>query len=256
MPSDTSIGVRYAAFREVSAVNYSLRRLREVYPDAPVYMISDGGSDFSYLESDPKIRFFMGEDTMGYAAAGPSLDGMIANGTFDVELALKIGEPVHFMNRMRDAVAYCNTDYMLLMEPDVIVRGEIKIDPSHHLVGQKPNEIEPKILEYIRARAGNQTVRHFGPVGGLVRSESFMKVFEMVQRDPEMLRDLLKISPRVKCWDYLIVVLFAIAGYPYEESDQIIECIRDQSWKYSKHPVVHQFREFYDADYGGKWKNT
>ena len=255
MNSAPSIGVRYVAFKEVNAVNHSLQLFRRVYPDAPVYLVSDGGSDFSYLESDPNIKFTMGIDTMGYAAAGPSLDKMIADKTFDVELALKIGEPVHFMDRMKDAIEYCKTDYMLLMEPDVIVRSKIKIDSSHHLVGQKPNDIEPEVLNYIRSRGGNESVRHFGPVGGLVRSESFLKVYDLVQSDPQMLRDLLKISPRVKCWDYLIVVLFAIAGFPYEESDQIVECIRNPFWKITSHPVVHQFRDFYNYNYGGKWES-
>lgn len=255
MSSTPTLGVRYVAFKEVGAVNYSLQSFRSVYPNAPVYFVSDGGSDFSYLESDPNIKVTMGIDTMGYAAAGPPLDRMIANKTFDVELALKIGEPVHFMNRMKDAIEFCKTDYMLLMEPDVIVRSKIKINPSHHLVGQKPNDIETEVLRYIKSRGGNESVRHFGPVGGLVNSASFLKVYELVQNDPQMLRDLLKISPRVKCWDYLIAVLFAIAGFSYEESDQIVECIRNPFWKVTSHPVVHQFRDFYNSDYGGKWEN-
>lgn len=250
-----TIGVRYVAFKEVSAVNYSLQLFRQVYPESPVYFVSDGGADFSYLENDPHIKYQFGIDTMGYAAAGPQLDGMIANKTFDVDKALEIGEPLHFLERMKDAIEYCKTDYILLMEPDVLVRGKIEIDHSCHLVGQKPNEIESPVLEYIKLQGGNESVRHFGPVGGLVKSKSFMKVYDHVKRNPRIVRDLLIISPRVKCWDYLIVVLFAIVGFSYEESDQIVECIRNPFWKMTSHPVVHQFRDFYNSNYGGKWES-
>jgi hypothetical protein len=42
-------GVFYTCFTEVKAVEYSLYELFKVYPDMPVYLVSDGGSDYSHL---------------------------------------------------------------------------------------------------------------------------------------------------------------------------------------------------------------
>ena len=43
------IGFFYTCYNENKAVEYSLKRLRRVYPDAPIYLVSEG-EDFSYLE--------------------------------------------------------------------------------------------------------------------------------------------------------------------------------------------------------------
>ena len=45
------IGFFYTCYKEHKAVEYSLKRLRRVYPDAPIYLVSEG-ADFSYLEED------------------------------------------------------------------------------------------------------------------------------------------------------------------------------------------------------------
>ena len=45
---------------------------------------------------------------------------------------------------------------------------------------------------------------------------------------------------------------FALAGEQEVFSDEYTECMRNPNWKTSGHPVVHQYREFYDEkDYYG-----
>ena len=46
-----TIGFFYTVFNETEAVNYSISKLRSIYKTEPIYLISDGGLDFSYLES-------------------------------------------------------------------------------------------------------------------------------------------------------------------------------------------------------------
>ena len=43
-------GVFYTCYTEKRAVDYSLEVLYSIYKDVPVYLVSDGGSDFSDLE--------------------------------------------------------------------------------------------------------------------------------------------------------------------------------------------------------------
>ena len=58
------IGFFYTCYKEHRAVEYSIKRLRRVYPDAPIYLVSEG-ADFSYLEEDyDEISTHLEEDTM------------------------------------------------------------------------------------------------------------------------------------------------------------------------------------------------
>ena len=47
----SDFGVFYTCYKEKEAVEYSLATLFSVYPECPVYLVSDGGHDYSYLES-------------------------------------------------------------------------------------------------------------------------------------------------------------------------------------------------------------
>jgi hypothetical protein len=61
----TSLGFFFSCFNENKAVEYSLSELVKHYPDSPIYLVSDGGNDFSYLESEYKnLKFSFEEDTM------------------------------------------------------------------------------------------------------------------------------------------------------------------------------------------------
>jgi hypothetical protein len=49
-----SFGVFYTCFKEEDAVGYSVFVLKNYYPDCPIYLVSDGGSDYSFLENQFK----------------------------------------------------------------------------------------------------------------------------------------------------------------------------------------------------------
>ena len=41
---------------------------------------------------------------------------------------------------------------------------------------------------------------------------------------------------------------FSLVGEPEVFNSEIIECLRDPLWRFSSHPIVHQWRELYDED--------
>ena len=64
---DVRVGFIYnSVYRQKEAFEYSLARVREQYPTSKVYVVSDGGLDYSYLEDEYEdLKFEMGEDTIG-----------------------------------------------------------------------------------------------------------------------------------------------------------------------------------------------
>ena len=60
-----TVGFFYSVFTEKKAVEYSIESLRKYYPDSPIYLVSDGGLDFSYLqEKFENIQTSLEDDTM------------------------------------------------------------------------------------------------------------------------------------------------------------------------------------------------
>ena len=49
-----NLGVFFTCYTELEAVEYSIDLLETVYPDIPVYIVSDGGSDYSFISEKYK----------------------------------------------------------------------------------------------------------------------------------------------------------------------------------------------------------
>jgi hypothetical protein len=63
-------GVFYTCYTEKKAVDYSLEILYGIYPNVPVYLISDGGEDYSdiknkYSSRGFNLKTFLEEDSRG-----------------------------------------------------------------------------------------------------------------------------------------------------------------------------------------------
>lgn len=243
------LGVFYTCFKENGAIEYSLNKFFELYPEAPVYLVSDNGNDFTYLQTKyPLLKAT--KETF-------EVTGMFKNGEIDdfinsntQETFLKIC--MEFLRRLNLACEYCKTNYILLMEPDVLVRGKLTM-PSADLVGPTvnimPEEIQQLILKYNGKNNGT-----WGPAGGIMKTQSFQKIYNKLVEDDSPLKDGLKLDPRIICYDYLLAFLFSIYGYSYEENLEETECLRNPWWRTSGHPLLHQYREQYNNNYEGKWK--
>ena len=64
---DITVGFIYnCVYKQRNAFEYGLRSIRNLYPDSPIYIVSDGGYDYQYLEDEiGNLKYEMGLDTMG-----------------------------------------------------------------------------------------------------------------------------------------------------------------------------------------------
>lgn len=243
------LGVFYICYKEQSAVEFSLSKFREIYPKSPIYLVSDNGMDFSYLEKDiGYIETTVGD--MEVVGVAKDLDKSIKENTVDYELFFNLS--MEFLKRLKNGCDFCKTEYMLLMEPDVLVRG--KLNPfDADLVGPTVNVMPASIQEYVIMNGGKNNAT-WGPAGGLMKTKSFYSVYEKLLKDPDKLKWGLKMDPRIVCYDYLLSFLFSIFGYTYSDNPDQTECLRNPNWRNSNHPLLHQYRELYSVNYDGKHK--
>lgn len=95
------------AFADPAAVIHQVRELNKFFVDSPVYIMSDGGMDFGELCRREKCIFRL---------CPPANDRW---------------HPWPFLRRMYDAALALNTEYVIMLEPDNTVHGQITRAPTH-----------------------------------------------------------------------------------------------------------------------------
>ena len=140
-----TLGAFFVCFKEKNAIEKSIESFKTHYPDSPLYLTSDGGYDYSYLENQyENIKCVLDEEmTVGVTK---DIEKMIASNRFPIVSLFMAA--MQFLIRLKRGVDFCNTDYILLMEPDVFVRGKLNLS-EYELVGPKPNVIPEYVQNYI-----------------------------------------------------------------------------------------------------------
>jgi len=237
------LGVFFICFKERIAIENFFEVFRGIYPTAPVYLSSDGGHDYKYLEEkyDNIMCVLDEEKTVGVTA---HIEKMIKSGDYDIVNLFMAS--IEYLKRVKLAFDYCKTDYMLLAEPDVLVRGKMTM-PTVDCVGPKPNPMPRHIQQYIIDNGGINNVA-WGASAGIIKRESFMKIYNNIINNQHKMLQYLYMDPRMACYDYLFCFLLSIHGLRYDPNPELTECGRNPDWKLSRHPLLHQYMEKYSKD--------
>jgi len=241
--NDDQIGIFFSCYKENEAVSFCINNIRDHYPHAPIYIASDGGYDFSDV-CGSNSTFFMYEDILGYVNNPESKE--------EDKLIFCCRE---FLNRIKDAVEYCKTEYIIYYEPDILLRGKIRTDINSDLSGSFANIIHPNVLSLIQKYNPANTNYNFGACGGsLIRTSSLLRI--LGDTDDDLLKELIYNDKRISNCDYLLTVLFCIFGYQYSENIDFIEANRNPNWELTNHSIVHQYHKHYLENYDGKYKKS
>ena len=113
----SDFGVFYKCFKETEAIEHSLESLFSIYPDCPVYLVSDGGNDYSYLEERyPTIKTVHGEDNRGWMLSPSGCSKIVFQ--FKVPEIHEKFRATHrvMLERIKAGVDYCGKKHMLFMD--------------------------------------------------------------------------------------------------------------------------------------------
>jgi len=245
----SNFGVFYKCYKETEAVNHSIDKLFSIYPECPVYLVSDGGNDFSYLEKKyPTLKASLKDDCRGWHLDRQGIPTIQERFTLPGTHENLYKTFWTVFQRVKDAVDFCDKEYMLFMEPDVLVRGEIVIPEGSSLLGVVP---QPNIsydagwINVLQSVPGAFITKGWSwPV--IFSKEAFLEVYSFVKQNDDVLRRLLLCDYRFGTADDVwLPVLFGACGYGQEHSNLMTECNRNPSWRTSGHPLIHEYREMY-----------
>ena len=262
-----SLGVFYTCFTETESVRHSLELLYKVYPDIPVYLVSDGGSDYSFLTEqfpDKNLKVLLEEDTRGCInSCMASRANLGPKRPDDNELLIK--SVYCFLDRVNRAIDYCNCETLLIMEPDVLVRGELNIPEDVGVMGSKVNPehhnhpVSEKLRDYIKSFPKGIDFTRWGITPAIFGSDLFKEIMNTLEEDKTIIAKICNLEPRFACYDFMFATLFAMIGVPETFNPDIVECLRNPNWKNTQKPLVHQYyghyprtSEGYKSSYGNR----
>eukprot|EP00929_Paragymnodinium_shiwhaense_P013938 TRINITY_DN121789_c0_g1_i1.p1 TRINITY_DN121789_c0_g1~~TRINITY_DN121789_c0_g1_i1.p1 ORF type:complete len:658 (-),score=113.17 TRINITY_DN121789_c0_g1_i1:43-2016(-) len=156
-------------FREAAAVVQQLRDIKRFYPEAPVYIMSDGGANFTQA-----CRKLIGE-ACHFEWRPPAHD---------------CWNPRPFLDRFRDAALWLNTEFVVMLEPDVTLHRRATTTPQYDAGGledvwnpQLSQQLRDHLTELGRQASGKKDYQilwpHFGLAGGTaVRTKAAIAAFK------------------------------------------------------------------------------
>jgi len=116
-------------FGSPAAVMFQVRSLKEHFPSSPIYVMSDGGMDFS--------KFCEVEGCM-FVLCPPANDRW---------------HPWPFLRRLYDAAVALETEYVIMLEPDNTIHGPIKRPPDHDAGGLLVKDRSLGLIDYVQGLA-------------------------------------------------------------------------------------------------------
>lgn len=248
----STLGFFVSCFNENRAVKYSLSELIKHYPESPIYLVSDGGEDFSYLELTHRyLSASLGEDTMSETfkiTAGISgCDRLLGNYAEDYYQGVIKKCVMAILSRLESAIGYCKTDYILMMDADTLVRGRLTIPDGVKLLGSRVNKNFPKGLQDILSQVeGAKVIDCWGATPGIFEAKTFLKALNVFRADSSLLDRMCMEFYAMYAHDMLLPILFALVGEEETFNPEIVECIRSPYWESTPQPLVHQYRLHYE----------
>ena len=253
------IGFIYnCVFKQEKAFVNSVNEIRKYYPQSKMFIVSDGGFDYSYLEND-LTKFLMQEDTVSCYKNITSSNFL----TLDNQYNLKRGISAT-IKRLTKGIEYCGyPKWFCMTEPDVLFRGKIHYPENAKLIGSRVNyawDSEERIKSFININKllekipGAIPLVRWGSVPVIGETKTLMKAIDVYKNNIDILDKLTEAYYDVQCFDLFLPILYALVGEQEVFSDEYTECLRNPDWKRSSATIVHQYREHYQENdfYWGK----
>lgn len=239
-----TLGVLVTCYNEIRALEFSLNMFRKIYPRSKIYLTTESSdTNFDSLLSLNHIKINHVEDTM-YIIKEVT-DQNFLEPCFQEKILFAARS---FLNRLKQAIDYCESDYMLLMDPDTLVRGRLSFPQGAKLLGSRINWGLPMALRTILAQTpGAIDINCWGATPAIIHCETFLKSYNYVmEQDPTFLPRIAKTFYAIFAHDVILPILFALQGESEIFNPEIIECNRSPYWMHTHHPLVHQFKYLYD----------
>jgi len=200
------------------ALYQTLVSFRNVYPAEPITLVSDCGDDFSQFADHFDLYYYRSEKNC------------------DPRGNLGKDGASEYLKRIYEHCLKATSDYVVILEEDVITHRKIKRFPLTDCAGPRFNHLADPLNRYLQQI--NNTTNNYGYAmcgGSIFDRKVYIKCYEKENLDLDFLESLDKRI--VQYSDVVLTVIFLINGYSYGIWEEVSE---------SNHPI-ERLRIFRDA---------
>lgn len=219
--------VYHQCYKNQKATEFAIQQFRIYNPNIPYYLISDGGNDFSEIAKKYNCHFVLDSKNIGT--------------NYLERDAAKI-----YLNRLKSAFEYSNSEYLLTMEDDVLCRGPIEIRDNFNIAMSyvpgnliRPHIFEKCILKY----KITPNVNWYGATGGTILNKNIFFDEEKVNIVEQFMNE--DFEATIGSIDQFIVMLYLICGLDCSVNPLLGETHRTSDWQNTNLPLIHCFKEMY-----------
>ena len=215
----------HQCYKNKKATEFAIEQFRQYNPDVPYYLISDNGEDFSDIAEKYNCYFVLDENNTGMNYL-PAEHAKI------------------LYQRLVNCFNHFNTDYVLLMEDDVLCRGTLLIEDDFnlamsHVPGNKIYLYDTIVKKY------NPTpnVDWYGATGGSFLNNNVFTIKENIKKVHQFIDE--DYNQKIGSMDQFITTLYLLCGYDCSVNTSLGETHRTPNWRESDLPLIHCFKEMY-----------
>ncbi len=220
--------------------------INKTHPTSPVVLSVDGLDNFKYYTDKimvyTDVEWIFNKNKLGY----PPYDRY---------------QILEWLKRTYLSVLKLNTDYFMMVEDDLFVLNNIKLDPEWQCVGHvitEGNKIHPLILEEIeRISKVKPKTDYYGAGGGSIfKSSTFINNYQWVTDYIKQWWSLYELHYHPECvyMDCYMVLYYMLCGKDYTPNNRLLNLwpvdnnSTDKEIKllYSKeYDIVHNIKSYY-----------
>jgi hypothetical protein len=221
-----TFGAYHQCFKNRKATEFAIEQFRKYNPDTPYFLLSDAGDDFSDLAEKYNCIWVYDNKNVGMDYLPPE-DAMV------------------LYDRLVNCFETLKTDYVMLMEDDVLCRGKLEIgDEDFNLAASYVPGNSLKLWDIIIGKYNpTPNINWYGATGGSFLNKNIFtekQYIDLIRKF--ILEDHISDAGSM---DQFITTLYLICKKDCGVNQLLAETHRTPDWKNSGHPLVHCFKEMY-----------
>lgn len=220
-----SFSVYHQCYKNKRATEFAIKKFREYNPEVPYYLISDNGDNFLDLAIKYKCYYYQDKVNTGMNYCSK-------------EQAKRIYE------RLQECFAITKTDYIILMEDDVLCKGKVEINEDYNLAMSYVPGNKLWLNDAIKQKYNpSPNVDWYGATGGSILNKNIFTESKNIEIVNKFLDE--DFNPVMGSMDQFITTLYLICGYDCSVNPFLGETHRTPNWQTSHHTLIHCFKEYY-----------
>lgn len=203
-----------------------------------VYLCSDQGEDFGYLwERYPDRVIYKRNDEKSWS------------GVFGFKSKADI---LYWLVWYTEACRQLTSDYIILLEDDIELRGDINTIPIQYEIMGPPKNIHnifgQDIQDYIHNfDKRNIPITFYVGCGGSIMNRKIIANGEFVYLLNNHYETLRTLDQKAKYSDAILSILFRLSGYESGENKEYTEPFFTENWQTSHHKILHH-KKYHTAE--------